>query len=160
MHCFVAASINIRNNSGHDCHSKKTNYYTTVCICFPQCRSARVCEQAPVPMLHHLSVGETGAGADREELGVSVCICSTGIVPQQCHEVKKPLPAVIHQSIVMVSRKEICSLLSTCFNENALQYLKSLQSWLLFLTADRFMKVIFDEKWATRLTIFKTKKSM
>lgn len=79
-------------------------------------------------MLHHLSVEQTGAGADREELGVSVCICNTGIVPEQCHKVKKTLPGVIHQSIVMVSRKEICSLLSACFNENALQYLKSFQS--------------------------------
>lgn len=79
-------------------------------------------------MLHRLSVEQTGAGADREELGVSVCNCNTGIVPEQCHEVQKTLPSAIHQSTMMVSRKEICSLLSTCFNENALQYLKSFQS--------------------------------
>lgn len=78
-------------------------------------------------MLHPLSVEQTGAGADREELGVSVCICNTAIVPEQCHKVKKILPSVIHQSSMMVSRKEICSLLSICFNENALQYLKSFQ---------------------------------
>lgn len=79
-------------------------------------------------MLHHLSVEQTGAGADREELGVSVCICNTGIVPEQCHKVQKTLPSVIHQSTMRVSRREICPLLSTCFNENVLQYLKSFQS--------------------------------
>lgn len=78
-------------------------------------------------MLHTLSVEQTGAGADREDVGVSVCICNTAIVPEQCHKVKKPLPSVIHQSSMTVSRKEIRSLLSTCFNENALQYLKSFQ---------------------------------
>lgn len=81
-----------------------------------------------MPMLHHLSMEQTGAGADREELGVSVCICNTGTVPQQCHKVKKTLSSVIHQSTGMVSRKEICSLLSICFNENSLQYFKSFQS--------------------------------
>lgn len=81
-----------------------------------------------MPMLHHWSVEQTGAGADSKELGVSVCICNAGIVPEQSHKVQKTLPHVIHQSTMMVSRKEVCSLLSTCFNENALQYLKSFQT--------------------------------
>lgn len=63
-----------------------------------------------------------------------------------------PAPGVIHQCCMTVSRKELCALLTTCFNENVLQYLKSFQSRLLFMTGDIFMTVIFDEKCATRIT--------
>lgn len=153
MNCFTTASINIFNDSGNHCHSKKTrNYYTATLKLFPPMQIY------PRPWA---TAGASAPPRAREAKGCSrltgrrrmsqSCICNAGVVLDWCHEVKHRCPVSFINAVWQCQEKK-CSLLTTCFNENALQYLKSFQSWLLLLTADRFMTAIFDEKCATRMT--------
>lgn len=93
-----------------------------LCNCFPQWKSIP-CSWATagvsVPSPAHKA--NRCCGLIEKRWMSQSCICNAGIVLHWCHKVKHHWPV---SSISAVSRKEICSLLTTCFNGNVLQYLK------------------------------------